>query len=51
MMCQNFVLIPKRESTSLEGERHLAPEIVNGRRGADVVEMGVVLKERAVITS
>lgn len=50
-MCQKFVLIPKRESTSMRGERHLAPKMFNGRRGVDVLEMGDVLKERAVITS
>ena len=50
-MCQKFVVIPKRESTSLCGEEHVAAEIFNGSRGVDVDRMGVVPKDRAAITS
>lgn len=50
-MCQKFVAIPRRESKSLYAEGHVALNVFNGRRGVGVDEMGIVPKERAVITS
>lgn len=51
MMCQKFVVIPRRESTSLWGEGRVAPKMFSGRRGVEADEMGAVPKESAVITS
>jgi hypothetical protein len=50
-VCQKFAAIPRRESKSLYAEGHMALNVFKGRRGVGAEEMGVVLKERAVITS